>query len=66
MALLTKTDTDGITLSSNTAEVAFNTGELSDSGAGLIGDFFAQLKITKDGDSLIVAEGPLHIAPIIA
>lgn len=64
-ALLTKTGGGGITLSSNTAIVEFNTGELTDGGELLLGDFFGQLKITKNGDGLVVAEGPLHVAPVI-
>lgn len=31
----------------------------------LLGDFIGQLKITKSGDSLIVAEGLIVIAPAI-
>ena len=64
-ALLTKTELDDITLSSNTATVEFSTTELDDGDELLIGDFFGQLKITKNGDGLIVAEGPLYVAPVI-
>ena len=65
-ALLVKTETAGIALSGNTATVSFNTSELTSGGAALLGDFFAQLQVTKSGDSLIVAEGPLSVAPVIA
>lgn len=64
-ALLTKTQADGITLSSNTAIVEFNTASLLDGASALLGDFFGQLKITKDGDTLVVAEGPLYVASVI-
>lgn len=64
-ALLTMTETSGITLSSNTAVVAFNTGDLADGTGALIGDFFGQLRITKGGDGLVVAEGPLYVGPVI-
>jgi hypothetical protein len=65
VALVTKTEVDGITLSSNTAIVALNMGELTDGAEALLGDFFAQLRITMDGDGLVVAEGPIHVAAVI-
>lgn len=64
-ALLTKTSPTAITLSSNTAAVNFNTGDLLDGSTPLLGDFIGQLTITKSGDSLVVAEGPLHVSPVI-
>ncbi len=65
-ALVTKTQTAGITLSGNIASVTFNTAELAAEGSPLRGVFFAQLKITKNGDGLIVAEGPIQIDPVIS
>lgn len=64
-ALLTKTEASGITLSSNTATVEFNTGTLLDGASPMLGDFFGQLNIVKSGDTLVVAEGPLYVAPVI-
>jgi len=64
-ALLAKTEADGITLTSNTAIVEFSTDELLDGATPLIGDFFGQLHITKNGDGLVVAEGQIYVAPII-
>ncbi len=65
-ALLTKTDGSGITLSGNTATVAFNTNEVKNAqDQQLYGEFLGQLKITKSGDSLYVAEGPLLIERVI-
>jgi hypothetical protein len=64
-ALLTKTQEAGITLSGNVATVDFSTGELLQSGNQLLGDFFGQLKITKDGDGIFVAEGPITVEPVI-
>jgi len=64
-ALLTKTQGSGITLSGNTAVITFSTSGLVDGGAQLIGDFFAQLKITKSGDSLIAAEGRIQVDAVI-
>jgi hypothetical protein len=60
-ALLTLTSGAGITLSSNTAAVEFDTGDLED-----LGDFLGQLTVTKAGDTLVVAEGPVSVAPVIA
>lgn len=65
-ALLSKTETAGIALSGSTATVAFNTAEIVADGSPLLGVFFAQLKIIKDGDALIVAEGPIQIDPVIS
>ena len=64
-AILSLSSPGDITLSSNTAVVEFNTGDLLDGDLPLLGDFIGQLTITKNGDSLVVAEGPLHVAPVI-
>lgn len=66
-ALLSKTQGNGITLSGNSATVEFSTGDIQDSNnQQLYGEFLGQLKITKSGDGLYVAEGPLLIERIIA
>ena len=65
-ALLTITDANGITLSGNIATVDVNTADLKNSSVQLLGDFFGQLQITQNGDSLFVAEGPLCLDPVIA
>jgi len=64
-AIATKTESAGIVLSGNAAVVSFNTNELVSGASQLLGDFFAQLKITKSGDSLVAAEGRLHVKPVI-
>lgn len=64
-ALLTKTQSDGITLSGSTAIVEFDTGGLVENNEALLGDFVAQLKIIRNGDALVVAEGPLQVEPVI-
>lgn len=65
-AILTKTDSSGITLSGNTATVEFSTGDIKDAdSAQLFGEFIGQLKITKSGDGLYVAQGPLLIERVI-
>ena len=64
-AILAKTEAEGISLVSNMAIVEFDTGDLADAEGALLGDFFAQLTITKDGDGLVVSEGPLHVSPVI-
>lgn len=66
-ALLAKTSPTGITLSGNTATVEFLTSDIKDTNDNpLFGEFLGQLKITKGGDGLYVAEGPLLIEPVIA
>ena len=65
-ALLTKTEAAGITLLNDSAVVEFNTGELLQEGQPLLGDFFTQLKITKNGDTLVAAEGVLQVKAVIA
>ena len=64
-AVLTKTNGSGITLSDNTATVAFNTAELADGDTPLLGDFFGQLTLTIGGVTLVVAEGPIAVDPVI-
>jgi hypothetical protein len=64
-SLLAKTEENGVTLDGNTAAVAFNAGELADDLGPLLGDFFGQLTVTKDGAGLVVAEGPLSVGSVI-
>lgn len=64
-ALLTKTNGNGITLSDHTATIALNTAELTDGDAALLGDFFGQLTLTIGGVTLVAAEGPIAIDPVI-
>lgn len=55
----------GITIADNIVTVSFDTGTLTQAGKALLGDFFAQLRITVDERTLVVAEGPISIAPVI-
>lgn len=64
-ALLTKTAENGITLSGHIATVSLNTAALASAGVPQIGDFWGQLTLTLDDITLVVAEGPLSVAPII-
>ena len=64
-ALLTKTNGNGITLEGAAATVSFNTSELAAEDAPLLGDFFGQLTLTIGGVTLVAAEGPIAIAPVI-
>ena len=66
VALLTKTNIAGITLSGNTAIVEFNTNEVLASEEQALGDFVDQLAITKAGDTLYVSEGIITIEPVIS
>lgn len=62
--LLVKTTDDGIVLQDNTATVAFHTAELADEEENaLLGDFFAQLRIARDENSLVASEGRISILP---
>lgn len=64
-ALLTKTQDSGIARSGSIATVSFNTAEMTADDAPLIGDFFGQLRVTLNDISLVVAEGPIAIEPVI-
>ena len=64
-ALLTKTGEDGIGFTGHIATVSLNTADLIAAGEAQIGDFWGQLTLTLDGVTLVVAEGPLCVAPII-
>lgn len=64
-ALLTKTDADGIGIAGNVATVSLNTADLAVAGTAQIGDFWGQLTLTLENITLVVAEGPLSVAPII-
>lgn len=66
-ALMTKTESDGIELSGNTATIDFLSSDIKDAQNNqLYGEFLAQLKITKSGDGLYVAQGAILIEPVIA
>lgn len=65
-ALLTRTHEEGILLSGNMAVVEFDTGDLADDNGQMTGDFVGQLTVAMDGDSLVVAEGPVHVGAVIA
>jgi hypothetical protein len=64
-ALLTKTQDSGIARSGSIATVSFNTAEIAADDTPLIGDFFGQLRVTLNDISLVVAEGPIAIEPVI-
>lgn len=64
-ALLTKTEADDIALAGHIATVSLNTADLTAGGAPQIGDFWGQLTLTLDDMTLVVAEGPLSVAPVI-
>ncbi len=67
MALLTCSsgENGGITAEDNIVTVKFDTAILTQSGQPLLGDFYGQLRITLEGRMLVVAEGPVSIAPVI-
>jgi hypothetical protein len=64
-ALLVKTENDAITRIGHIVTVSLNTADLEAAGQPLIGDFWGQLTLTLDGVTLVVAEGPLSVAPVI-
>ena len=66
VALLTCSSDDGdIIAEDNRVTVTFDSAALTQGGQPLMGDFFGQLRITKDARTLVVAEGPISIAPVI-
>lgn len=58
-------DGGGIALDGSAARVSIDTALLAQNGRALLGDFFAQLRLTVDEVTLIAAEGPLCIHPVI-
>lgn len=66
-ALLTRSSAaeGGIAMDGSTVTVTIDTTALMHAGAAMLGDFFGQLRITLDGRTLVVAEGPVSIAPVI-
>ena len=59
-AVLELEDGDGITLSGSTASIEFNLEDLDEDG-----NYLGQLRITKDGKSMVSAEGLLIVSPLI-
>lgn len=55
----------GITAEGNIATVTFDSAALTQNGQPMLGDFYGQLRITLDSRTLVVAEGPISIAPVI-
>ncbi len=66
-ALLSCTSADGggIVIEDNAVTVTFDTAALTQNEKPLLGDFFAQLRITVNDRTLVVAEGPISIAPVV-
>lgn len=64
-ALLVKTHAAGIDLSGATATVSLNTAELTQEGQPQTGDFWGQLTLTLGDTTLVIAEGPFSVAPVI-
>lgn len=50
----------GVAMLENVVSVSLDTASIARTG-----DFFGQLFVTIDGETLVVAEGPVHIAPVI-
>ena len=63
-AFLSLTQVAGITLTGSTAVVLFNTNTVLVGTVQALGDLFAQLSITKAGNTLYVAEGIITILPV--
>jgi hypothetical protein len=64
--LLEKTSSSGaITISANVATVEFDVNQILLGSAPQTGDFLGQMFITKNGVTLVVAEGPINISGII-
>lgn len=64
-AIVRKIQGSGITLSGNVATVNFNTNEVKQGTTQMSGFFVGQLRITIDGDDLVVAKGKLKINKVI-
>lgn len=66
-ALVTRTSgpAGGIVFTESAAHVDIDTGDLQSGDAPLLGDFLGQLRLTIDAHTLVAAEGPLCIHPVI-
>lgn len=66
-ALLTCTSAadGGIVIDDNAVTVTLDTAALTQDEKPMLGDFFAQLRITVGGRTLVAAEGPISILPVI-
>lgn len=64
-AVMTKTESSGITFDGNIAIVNFTTDEITEEEVQTSITYLGQLKITKGGDTLYVAEGNIRIDPVI-
>jgi hypothetical protein len=66
-ALLTlhSDESGGIALAGEVATVSLDTNALAQNGKPLLGDFFGQLRLSIGGRTLVVAEGPLCLHPVI-
>lgn len=62
---LTSGSEGGITLAGSAAQVSIDTNLLGAHGTAMMGDFFGQLRLSIGGQTLVVAEGPLCIHPVI-
>lgn len=58
-------ESGGISIGDNIVNVTVDTAALVQGGKPLLGDFFAQLMITLDGRTLVAAEGPISISPVV-
>lgn len=64
-ALLSKSQGNGITFSTNIATVDFLASDVEESGEQAYGDFWGQLTITLNSDTLVVLEGPITINKVV-
>lgn len=55
----------GIIFTESAAHVGIDTAQLQSGSAPLLGDFFGQLRLTIGGQTLVAAEGPFCIHPVI-
>lgn len=55
----------GIALEDSAAIVSIDTAALVQNGKPLLGDFLGQLRLTIGGRTLVAAEGPLCLHPVI-
>lgn len=65
LMVCTSEENGGIVMTGSAATVTVDTNTLAQGGKPLMGDFFAQLRITLDERMLIVAEGVINVAPVI-
>lgn len=64
-ALLTKTVGAGVSLSGSQVVVSFLVSEIQENAAQAIGLFRDQLRVTKDGDDLVVANGSFTVEAVL-